>query len=93
MISVYHLDGNRLLLTHYCMAGNQPRMQAGAFDPKTNRIDFQFLDATNLPSPDAGHMHRVVVRFQGPSEVTEDWTFYKGGKAAFTVPLHYHRVN
>src|SRR4051794_29447205 len=24
MLTVYHLDGNRLLLTHYCMAGNQP---------------------------------------------------------------------
>src|SRR5713226_971817 len=28
MLTVYHLDGERLLLTHYCMAGNQPRMQA-----------------------------------------------------------------
>src|SRR5579863_8610060 len=27
MMTVYHLDGDRLILTHYCMAGNQPRMQ------------------------------------------------------------------
>lgn len=93
MITVYYLDGNRLLLTHYCTAGNQPRMQAGTFDPTTNRIDFQFLDATNLPNPDAGHMHSAVIVFRGPSEVTEDWTFYKAGKPAFTVPLEYHRVD
>ena len=29
MVTVYYLDGNRLRLTHYCMAHNQPRMQTG----------------------------------------------------------------
>jgi hypothetical protein len=93
MITVYYLDGNRLLLTHYCTAGNQPRMQAGTFDPTINRIDFQFLDATNLPNLDVGHMHTAVIAFHGPSKVTEDWTFYKAGKPALTVPLEYHRVD
>jgi hypothetical protein len=93
MITVYYIDGNRLLLTHYCEAGNQPRMRAGSFDPKTNTIDFQFLDATNLPNPDAGHMHHVAITFQGPNEVDEDWTFYQGSKPGFTVPFVYHRVD
>ncbi len=93
MITVYYVDGNRLLLTHYCEAGNQPRLQAGAFDPKTNAIDFQFLDATNLPSPETGHMHHVVINFHGPAEMSEDWTWYLGGKPGFTLPILYHRVN
>lgn len=93
MITAYYVDGNRLLLTHYCTTGNQPRMQAGSFDPKTNQIDFQFLDATNLPDPNAGHMHNAVFTFRGPSEVSEDWTFYKDGKPGFTVPIDYHRLN
>ena len=93
MITVYHLDGNRLLLTHYCEAGNQPRMQATSFDPKTNEIDFNFLDATNLASPEAGHMHHVVIKLQGPSELAENWTFNQGGKPGFTVPVLYHRVD
>jgi hypothetical protein len=93
MITAYYLDGHRLLMTHYCATGNQPRMKVGSFDPKTNQIDFQFLDATNLPDPNAGHMHNAVFTFRGPNEVTEDWTFYKDGKAGFTVPLDYHRVD
>ncbi|MGH9756710.1 MAG: hypothetical protein ACRD4M_03165 [Candidatus Acidiferrales bacterium] len=93
MITAYYLDQNRLLLTHYCESGNQPRMQASSFDPKSNRIDFQFLDATNLPNPDAAHMHQVSITFGTSGEVMESWTFYKGGKAGSTAPLSYHRVD
>src|SRR5437667_3075889 len=59
MITMIHMDADRLLLTHYCEAGNQPRMQASA-SPDGRTIAFDFVDATNLVSQDAGHMHRVV---------------------------------
>lgn len=55
MISMIHMDRDRLLLTHYCAGGNQPRMQASiSTDEKT--IIFDFVDATNLPSADTGHI-------------------------------------
>jgi hypothetical protein len=93
MVTVYHLDGDRLVLTHYCDTGSQPRMQAAGLDPKTNTIHFEFRDVTNLPSPDASHMHELVVGFRRPDEVSEDWTSYKDGKAAHTVAVVYHRAN
>src|SRR5215475_1793397 len=61
MLTLFHIDGDRLLLTHYCMAGNQPRMQAKRFDPAIGEIEFQFLDGTNL-TPGAGHMHNARFR-------------------------------
>lgn len=75
MISMIHLDGpNRLLITHYCSAGNQPRMAAStSSDGKT--ITFDFLDATNLATPEAGHMQRVVFTIVDANHHTEDWTF------------------
>jgi hypothetical protein len=93
MITAYYVDGDRLLLTHYCEVGNQPRMQAATFDAAANILDFHFLDATNLQNPASGHMHNVVIKFHSSSEIAEDWTFYKDGKPGFTVPVLYHRVN
>ena len=79
MITMIHLDGDRLLLTHYCEAGNQPRMTANA-SPDGKTITFDFLDATNLSSPEAGHMHRVVFTFVDANHHTEDWRFLDHGK-------------
>jgi hypothetical protein len=80
MISMFHLDGpNRLMLTHYCGAGNQPRMTATtSADGKT--VTFDFLDATNLATPDAGHMQRVVIAMLDANHHTEDWSFNDHGK-------------
>ncbi len=80
MISMFHLDGaNRLLLTHYCAVGNQPRMQASA-SPGGKSITFNFLDATNLDSPQSGHMDHVVIAMLDPNHHTEEWTFTDHGK-------------
>ncbi|HTS37938.1 MAG TPA: hypothetical protein VMH04_19840 [Candidatus Solibacter sp.] len=79
MVSMFNMDGNRLLLTHYCAIGNQPRMEASASaDGKT--ITFNYVDATNLASPDAGHMERMVLTLLDDNHHTEEWTFIDHGK-------------
>ena len=47
MITVYYLDGDRVLLTHYCMIGNQPRMQARRIDPQTGELKFEFVESAS----------------------------------------------
>ena len=79
MISMIHMDRDRLLLTHYCAAGNQPRMQASS-SPDGKTIIFDFVDATNLASQDAGHMQRVIFTILDPNHHTEDWHFVDHGK-------------
>src|SRR5579864_4858307 len=80
MISMFHMDGaNKLLLTHYCGAGNQPRMQA-AVSPDGKIITFTYFDATNLETPDAGHMQKMVLTMIDENHHTEDWTFSDHGK-------------
>ena len=79
MISMIHLDGDRLLMTHYCGAGNQPRMQA-SLSPDGKVITFNYVDATNLATPDAGHMQRLVLTLLDANHHTEEWTYADRGK-------------
>src|SRR5215472_17556094 len=56
MITMFHMDNNRVLATHYCGAGNQPRMQAN-MSPDGKTITVTFVDSTNLATPKSGHMN------------------------------------
>lgn len=80
MVTLYHPDGDSLMMTHYCSAHNQPRMRAGKVSPESRRIAFDFLDATNLASPDAGHMHRLVMTFEDRDRIVQEWTWREKGK-------------
>lgn len=79
MITMFHLDGDRILMTHYCGAGNQPRMK-GTLAADGKSVTFEFIDATNLASPRAGHMHRAVFTFIDSTHHTEAWTYIADGK-------------
>ena len=92
MTTLYHPDGDRLLLTHYCMAGNQPRMQARPFDAARNELTFEFLDATNMPSAGAGHMHSLVIHFIDADHVETTWQFYENDKPTMAERARYARA-
>jgi len=92
MLTVYHMDGKRLLLTHYCMAGNQPRMEAQAFDAASGEIQFRFLDATNLASPAAGHMRNATLRLTDVRHFSSNWEYFEDGKIRNTEKFDYTRV-
>jgi len=92
MITMYHPDGSRVMMTHYCSAHNQPRMraEAPAADPKT--LTFSFLDATNLSSPAEGHMDRLVVSFVDPDHFAQEWTFKAKGQTQVDT-FSFQRAN
>jgi len=89
MVTMYALDGNRLLLTHYCSMGNQPRMSA-SLSPDGKALEFTFVDATNLSGPQAGHMHHAVFTFVDANHYTEEWTFTQDGQSK-TEHFDLHR--
>ncbi len=91
MISIYHPDGQRLMMTHYCSSHNQPRMRADAAPPDGRSLTFQVVDVANLASPDAGHMVRLVMRFQDPDHFTQEWTYTAKGQSNSEV-FSYERA-
>ena len=91
MISMINMDGpNKLLMTHYCAAGNEPRMRA-SLSPDGKTITFNFLDATNLASPNDGHMRKMVLTIQDKDHFSEQWSFRKDGKDVMHEAFQYTR--
>lgn len=62
-LTLYHLDGARLIATHYCPQGNQPRLAlAPSGDPA--RLAFAFADGTNLQVAGRSHQHSFDIEFR-----------------------------
>lgn len=91
MLTLYHMDGDRLMLTHYCVARNQPRMVATRFEDDGKRITFEFLDATNLPRLGTGHMHSAIVQFRDDDHFSSRWTWFQDGKESWMEEIVYER--
>jgi hypothetical protein len=79
MTTVYHLDGDNLRMTHYCNAGNQPRMKAASY--KNNTLKFDFVDVTNLSAPNAYHTRTLDIVFHDEDHVDLGFVGLKDGKA------------
>src|SRR5437762_2906322 len=81
MLSVYHQDGADLVMTHYCMLGNQPRMKADPKSPK-NQLRFQFAGGTNFDPAKDLHMHEGTLTFIDDDHIEISGVAWVGGKPA-----------
>lgn len=89
-MTVYHLDGNNLLATHYCSAGNQPRLQLKAPAAPDNFV-FDFVSSTNLPDPQVSHQHQFDIQLTGPDAFSRSETYLEKG-VADTERVAYTRL-
>jgi hypothetical protein len=89
MVTVYHADGPDLVLTHYCMEGNQPRMRAkGA---QGARFDFAYDGGTNIDPKRDRHMHSASLALLSADEIRSEWTELADGKPVLVVKSHLVR--
>jgi len=79
MVTMYTPEGNDIALTHYCEAGNQPRMRATGL-AGDEEIKFDFVDVANLPTADTEYMRNLRIRFVDSDHVQTLWTSHAPGK-------------
>jgi hypothetical protein len=91
MISMCHLDGKNLVLTHYCAAGNQPRMKLAS--AKADELAFDFTGGTNLDASKDTHIHSGKITFLAADRLKEEWIVYQDGKPAGTNRFFLNRKN
>src|SRR5262245_29147339 len=70
MVTVYTADGNDVVLTHYCMEGNQPHMRAKS--PSGARVAFAFDGGPNIDPGRDRHMHSAWVELVGADEIRSE---------------------
>ena len=71
-VTMFYLEDDRLVATHYCDAGNRPRM-VGRVSPNGKRVEFEFLDLSG--DDQYGHMHGVAFTFIDENHHIEEWTW------------------
>ena len=88
-VTMFYLDNDRLILTHYCDAGNRPRM-AARVSPDGKTLEFDFLDVAG--NTQYGHMEHALFTFIDANHHTEDWTFKLKGDKLMHAHLDLQRV-
>jgi hypothetical protein len=90
MVTVYYMDGSELMLTHYCVAGNQPRMKADKqADP--HQLVFHCAGGTNMKSENDEHMHQATITWKDDDHIHSEWLEYKDGKNIMTAAFDLAR--
>ena len=91
MLSMYHLDGEDLRMTHYCAAGNQPRLKLDRAHSQPDHLIFLFDGGTNLDPKKDLHIHGLEITFGDKDHVTSAWESYQGGKSNGAHQFHMTR--
>jgi len=73
-MTLYALDGERLLATHYCPQGNQPRVEYTGTDA-AGRWQFRFVDGTNLHVPGRSHQHAFWLKLDADGSFERGETY------------------
>lgn len=83
-MTLYSMDSNNLIATHYCPQGNQPRLHfAGGSD--SGRLSFEFRDGTNLQVKGKSHQHAFWIRILGENLFERSETYVDNGSTASAI--------
>jgi hypothetical protein len=79
MVTVYHVDGRKLVLTHYCTSNTQPRMTSNGLQGTT--LAFEYAGGDNIDPATTSHMHSTKIEFISADELKATWVNWSNGKS------------
>lgn len=82
--TMYHRDGSRLIATHYCAQGNQPRLQLSR-QSTPQQLEFEYLDATNLESNSQSHLIHLSFDLSDAQHVRREEVYSGDGQTDTTA--------
>src|SRR5215510_2851329 len=85
LITMFTVDGDHLIATHYCVAGNQPQMVTGVPEVLQKGVTFTLARVTGMKTPDDWHNTGVTITLDDPNHMTQRWTYLYKGKTGTTV--------
>lgn len=85
MITLYTLDGDHLLITHYCSGGTQPQMKTGPIMELNGTFSFTMFHVTGMKTPQDDHMTALVLAMPDKDHLTQQWTYEGKGKSQSNV--------
>ncbi|MEM7401082.1 MAG: hypothetical protein AAF304_03945 [Pseudomonadota bacterium] len=89
MVTMYHGDKDGLLMTHYCMLGNQPRLQLK--NTHENTFKFVYLDGTGIDRGTTGHMGGMEMKILDENTFEQAWAYYENGNKLNTTKFTFTR--
>src|ERR687888_1030623 len=91
MITMFTIDGDHLIATHYCSAKNQPQMATSAITDAQKPLAFSLARITGLKSADDWHNTGLTVIQEGNDHLTQEWSYQFKGKTGKNI-FHFTRV-
>jgi len=78
MVSVYHDEDGKLVMTHYCSLGNQPKMSL--MNSKGESIVLSDTKSSHKRLRKETHMHALTLTMKDSNKLVEEWTNYEKDK-------------
>jgi hypothetical protein len=91
MVTMFTVDGDHLIATHYCSAKNQPQMATSAITDAQKPLVFLLVRVTGLKSPDDFHNTGLTVIQEDNDHLTQEWSYQHKGKTGKNI-FHFTRV-
>src|SRR5213079_3600366 len=91
MITMFTVDGDHLIATHYCSAKNQPQMVTPTITDAQRPLAFSLVRVTGLNSADDWHNTGLTVIQEDNDHLTQEWSYQFKDKTGKNV-FHFTRV-